>query len=340
MPGGLKVAASMPSQLAWVVASIWALGAAFLCLRWFLQWRAIRALLAVAPEVAMELPAPVRITSGDVPTGVFGIFRPVVLLPRQMLEALAAPQLQAVLAHEACHVRRRDNLTAAIHRCVEVLFWFHPLVWLIGAQLLREREAACDEEVVDLGHEQRVYAESILNACRLGIAAHSATVAASTGGDLCRRLASIMSERRAQPITRERFTLLFALATLMCFAPLGAGIAIGAIREASGADPIALEIVAIEPAAASWWRSSTFEPESGRIVLRNFSLRDLIDSAYPSSIVNADGIFIDGVRYDIEARWRAHRGLVGTSERKTYRELLRQVVEGKSNYEVHVTDLY
>lgn len=340
MPGGSNVAHDIPSPIAWSALTIWALGAVFLCLRWLVQWRAVRSLLVFAREVEMDLPAPVRITSGDLTTGVFGIFRPVVILPRQVLQALEPRQLQAVLAHESCHVRRHDNLTAAIHRCVEVLFWFHPLVWWAGANLLREREAACDESVVDEGHEQGVYAESILNACRLGVTARSATVAASTGGDLCERLQSIMSDRRAQPITRERFTVLFVLAALVCYVPLAAGFAIGAIRETSGASPLALEVIALEPAAAGWWRSSTFDPESGRLVLHNFSLRDLIDSAYPSSIVNADRIVIDGVRYDIEARWRTPGGMLGTSERQTFRELLRQVVENNSNYEVHVTDLH
>ena len=138
----------------------------------------------------------------------------------------------------------------------------------------------------------------------------------------------------------ERFTLLFALAMLICAAPLAVGIAIGAIREASGASPTALEIISIRPAAPGWWHSSEFEPQSGRLIVRNFSLRDVIDSAYPASIVNADRVVIDGVRYDIEARWRTAGDLVGTSERKTWRELLKQVVESNSNYEVYVTDLH
>jgi beta-lactamase regulating signal transducer with metallopeptidase domain len=340
MPHSLSAAGALPSPIALVALTIWTLGAALLCLRWFLQWRSIRSLLNGAPEVSMDLPAPIRITSGDLTTGVFGILRPVVILPRQVMQVLEPQQLQAVLAHEACHVRRRDNLTAAIHRCVEVVFWFHPLVWWLGANLLREREAACDEAVVDEGHEQGVYAESILNACRLGVTARSAAVAASTGGDLCERLSSIMSQRRALPITSERFTLLFAMATLICAAPLAVGIAIGAIREASGESPAALEIVSMRPAAPGWWRSSEFAPEDGRLLVRNFSLRDLINSAYPSSIVNADWIMLDGARYDIEARWRTPGQLTGTSERKTYRELLKQVVEKNSNYELYVTDLY
>ena len=42
------------------------------------------------------------------------------------------------------NIRRRDNLTTAIHMGVEALFWFHPLLWWLGARLMEERERACD----------------------------------------------------------------------------------------------------------------------------------------------------------------------------------------------------
>ncbi len=340
MPRALELSSTMPSQLAFAAVTVWAIGAALLGIRWLLQWCSISRRLAFAPQISMDFAIPVRVAAGDLPTGVFGIFRPVVIVPRDVMQALEPQQLRAVLAHEACHVRRLDNLTAAMHHVVAVLFWFHPVVWWIGANLLREREAACDEAVVDEGHEQTAYAESILTACRLGVMARFASVAATTGGDLHARLSSIMSERRAPPISSKRFTLLFATATLMCFAPLAVGIAVGSIREASGAGPGTFEAITLQPAAPGWWRSSRFEPDSGRLVVKNFSLRDLIIAAYPSSIVNADRLVVDSVRYDIEARWRAPGDMTGVSERNTYRQLLKQIVETHSNYEIHVIDLY
>lgn len=340
LPRSLELPSALPSQLAAAAIALWALGVALLGVRWAWQWHSIRRRLAFAPQVSMDLQIPVRIAAGNLPTGVFGILRPVIILPRDVLRALAPQQLRAVLAHEACHVRRLDNLTAAIHQLVAVLFWFHPLVWWIGANLLREREAACDEAVVDEGHEQVVYAESILTACRVGVMARLAPVAATTGGDLHARLSSIMSERRALPLSGRRFTVLFATAMLLGFAPLAVGIAVGSIREAADAGPGTFEFVTLKPAAPGWWRSSQFDPDTGRLVVKNFSLRDLIDAAYPSAIVNADRLIIDSVRYDIEARWRAPGDMTGTSERKTFRQLLKQIVETNSNYEVHVTDLH
>jgi beta-lactamase regulating signal transducer with metallopeptidase domain len=337
MPRDLAASDAVLSRILLIAAAIWALGAALLCLRWFLQWCSVRARLAFAPEVSLDLPAPVRITSSDLPTGVFGIFRPFVMLPREVMHSLTAAQLRAVLAHEVCHIRRHDNLTAALHHCVQILFWFYPPVWWIGANLLREREAACDEEVVDAGHEQEVYAESILSACRLGVMARLSTVAASTGGDLKQRLSSIMSEERARPITHERFTLLFAAATLLGFAPLAAGIANGAFREASDAGPVTFEAITLTQSASGWWPSAQFDPANGRLRLQNYSLLQLIVSAYPCSIVNDETAGLDRIRYDIEVQWRAEDG---TSERHLYRALLRQILQNNSNLEVHVRDLY
>src|ERR1035437_4555119 len=57
--------------------------------------------------------------------GVFGIFRPDLGLPAGIANRLKDPELEAILAHELCHVRRRDNLTAAFHMAVEAIFWFH-----------------------------------------------------------------------------------------------------------------------------------------------------------------------------------------------------------------------
>jgi beta-lactamase regulating signal transducer with metallopeptidase domain len=337
MARDLAPADSVMSHALLIAAVIWALGAALLSLRWFLQWCSIRARLAFAPEASLDLPAPVRITSSDLPTGVFGIFRPVVILPREVMHSLTPAQLRAVLAHEICHIRRHDNLTGAVHHCVQTLFWFYPPVWWIGANLLREREAACDEEVVDEGHEQEVYAESILSACRLGIMARLSTVAASTGGDLNERLSSIMSENRAKPITHRRFTLLFAAATLVGFAPLAAGIADGAFREASDTAPVTFEAITLTRPHSGRWPSAQFDPAQRRLRLKNYSILQLVVSAYPCSIVNDQTAGLDRVRYDIEVQWRSE-GV--TSERHLYRALLQHILQNNTNLEVHVRDLY
>jgi bla regulator protein BlaR1 len=324
---------SMLPQLQFVGA-IWAIGTAALLLQWILQWRAVNSILASAPRMSADLPIPVHVTSGDLAPGVFGVFRPVVILPRAVIEHLSSMQLQAVLAHEMCHVRRRDNLTAAIHKLVEAIFWFHPLVWWVGANLLREREAACDETVIDEGYEQTVYAESILNVCRLGVAAQFSGMAASTGGSLKERLVSIMSERRASPIDNGRFMLLFVTVMLTCTAPVAAGVVTGAIREAASSRPIAFDAIDLKLSEPSWRTSVEFDPEAGRLTLENVSLRRLISLAYPASRVNSDPDLIDRVHYNIDARWHDAQGV---SERTVYRQLLEKILRTNSNLQLYVS---
>jgi beta-lactamase regulating signal transducer with metallopeptidase domain len=108
----------------------------------------------------------------------------VLVWPEGISEHLDDSHLNAIVAHELWHVRRRDNLVATVHMLVEALFWFHPLVWWVGAKLVEERERACDEQVLELGSERHVYAESILRVCEFCAAYPVPCVSRVTGADL------------------------------------------------------------------------------------------------------------------------------------------------------------
>ena len=121
-----------------------------------------------------------------------------------MRERLTPEQLRAILIHEATHVRRRDNLTGFLHMLVAAVFWFHPLVWWIGARLVDERERACDEEVLREGSEPEVYAEGILNICKLYVESPLVCVSGLTGANLKKRIEAIMTNQRAESLTLAR----------------------------------------------------------------------------------------------------------------------------------------
>jgi hypothetical protein len=131
----------------------------------------------------MDLPMPVVSIPERIEPGVFGILRPVLLLPEDITERLPPKHLDAVIAHELCHIQRRDNLTTAIHMMVEALFWFHPLVWWIKLRLTDEQERACDEQVLLLGGDPQVYSESILKICEFFVTSPLACVSGITGSD-------------------------------------------------------------------------------------------------------------------------------------------------------------
>ena len=166
-PSSAIVTATTPAQShadIWfaVIAAVWVCGFLFVAVRWLRQWQAVRSLVRKAEPIDLGLPIPSVSAPARLEPGVFGIFRPVLFLPEGITERLTPEQMQALFAHEICHVRRRDNLWAAVHVLVEAVFWFHPLVWWLGARMIAEREAACDEAVLKSGAEAETYATSVL----------------------------------------------------------------------------------------------------------------------------------------------------------------------------------
>ena len=146
-----------------VLLAIWLCGFVGIGVSWYLRWRRINAIVQAGSAVELDLPVETIVSNGSIEPGVFGAFRPVLVLPKGLFERLTPAQLDAVIAHELCHLRHRDNFVAAIQMVVETVFWFHPLVWWIGARLLEERERACDEGVLRTGSEPRLYAEAVLS---------------------------------------------------------------------------------------------------------------------------------------------------------------------------------
>jgi TonB family protein len=235
-PAALDVLAQpMPAAPAWTpfllaLAAGWGLGVLAVAAAWSLRARKVRALLrgsepyvrAASARAAGE--PEVRTAVGLLEPALVGILRPVLLLPRSIAEHLTPAQLSAVLEHELAHWRRRDNLTAATHMLVEVVFWFHPLVWWIGARLIEERERACDEAVVRAGHDGRTYAEAILNVCERYVASALKCAAGISGADLKRRVVDIARNRAMSDLSIGSKILLagFAACTFAVPVILGA----------------------------------------------------------------------------------------------------------------------
>jgi beta-lactamase regulating signal transducer with metallopeptidase domain len=216
-----------------ILGGMWLGGAVVVLSIWWLRWRKTAAVMRQATplqagrEVAMlrrmEAVAGARanttilLSHDAVEPGVFGILRPVLLWPQEISGEMEDAHLESIIAHEVWHVRRRDNLAAAIHMLVEALFWFHPLVWWIGARLLNERERACDEAVLESGSARQVYAESILKTCAFCLGSRLACTSGVTGANLKKRIVQIMTQKVTTKLDFGRRALL-SLAGVVAFA--------------------------------------------------------------------------------------------------------------------------
>jgi uncharacterized protein (TIGR03435 family) len=323
----VHVASSGAPILPALLLAAWMCGCVAVLIFWFLRWRRVAALLRASSPVTEDrelrilrrLDARIDLISSgaQMEPGVFGITRPVLYLPAGMADHLDDAQLEAIFAHEVGHIRRRDNLTAALHMLVEAVFWFHPLVWWIGARLVEERERACDEEVVRLGSDPEVYAATILQICKLYIASPLVCAAGISGSDLAGRIEGIMLD---VPLLKNmglsKIVLLATVGALALLAPITLGI-LGASSSRAQApavpySPAPPQLVPQTPPATQGgtaasvasrleFESATVQPESpgvsetqivggpgtrypNQIVYYGITLRRLISRAYAGEI--------------------------------------------------------
>jgi bla regulator protein blaR1 len=90
-----------------------------------------------------------------------GLWRPIVIIPNDLSEALPPSDLAAIISHERAHIARHDILGNVAQRAIEALLFFNPWVYLIGRQLEKEREAACDDLAVNAGSNPNSFASCL-----------------------------------------------------------------------------------------------------------------------------------------------------------------------------------
>ncbi len=319
LPPAIPATTGVP--LAAIAGSVWAAGVLTAFGVWLLRWRrvskAVRtgtpiasgrthdAFQALASTIAPSLVA------ADTPLepGVFGILRPVLLWPREIDLRLDDAQVRAVLAHELAHIHRRDNLTAAMHMVVEAVFWFHPIVWWIGARLVDERERACDEYVVRLGTDPDVYAESILKTCQFFVESPLTCVPGVTGSNLKKRIERIMSHHPGGSVSWWAKAFLITAATATIAAPVGIGALTTSGRPAAVDLSLAnsghrFEIANVMPNKTGAMRVTMQVQPGGAWEATNVTLESMIRLAYriqESQLVGGPA-WIYNERFDIVAK--------------------------------------
>ena len=213
------------SYLMPALLTLWACGVIIVLSVWAVRWARLRLIVRDARAMPSVDALRVKSTTALLEPGLVGVWQPVLLLPEGIVERLSPREMDAIVAHELCHYRRRDNLTASLHMLVAALFWFHPLVWWLGARLLEERENACDERVLESGNDPQTYAASILKVCQFYLHSPLACAAGVSGADLRKRMEKIMENRSALRLTGLKKALLGASAITAIALPVLVGLA-------------------------------------------------------------------------------------------------------------------
>lgn len=225
-------AAPSHSVVPLLLLSIWAIGTVLVFSGWIRRYRRFALVVSRAREVSrlrstvknlssrigMERNIRVLASSEFEEPGVWGSFSPAILLPSSVLATFTSAELNAVLSHELCHVKRRDNLLAHILGAVCGLFWFHPLVWWLDRRILAERELICDAHAVQTVSSPVDYRNGLLKVLHQGTGFSLAGISCAGGGNLSQRIARLANVRFGQPGLLESFQILIpAFALLVLF---------------------------------------------------------------------------------------------------------------------------
>jgi bla regulator protein blaR1 len=317
-----------------ILVAVWLCGSVAVFALWCVRWRRIAAIAKQAMPLTkgreiealrgldfagLTTPIEIRLSRSTLEPGIFGITTPILVWPEGISEGLDDAQLQAVIAHELWHVRRRDNLAAAFHMLVEAIFWFHPLVWWLGTRLVEERERACDEEVLEFGSERQIYAESILKVCEFCVGSPLPCVSGVTGADLKQRMVHIMSEHVVRKLDFTRRVLLSTVAIAAIAAPIVFGLFHATPSRAQSQDDnvVATENV-VESATIkpSELNTATYAGSKTHMIrmmygpdgfeARNVTLRAILQEAYQLQANQIEGgpDWLDSDAFDVQVKMR------------------------------------
>ncbi|MCY2962688.1 MAG: M56 family metallopeptidase [Planctomycetota bacterium] len=164
----LEVGPRTPLNVTSLAFIAWMIGVTLFSFRLLWQWSRVRMflrgtslvvdstlqsrLVATCRRMNVRFTPELRVSSDVGSPCLVGVFRPVIVLPTQVLRSCSREALDAALSHELAHVHRRDLLWNWLPAVAEVLFFFHPLVWLARRDWRLSQEIAADELAISASH--------------------------------------------------------------------------------------------------------------------------------------------------------------------------------------------
>lgn len=254
-----------------------------------------------------------------------GLWKRRIILPTEIVEHVPAARLRPVIAHEVAHHRRRDLWVEALVFLGGLVWWVHPVYWLLRRELRHVGEDCCDDmAVVDTGRASS-YCQSLLDAAtalggqRPGL---PAIAHGSFSHPLGRRIQRIMnpSTRPSPRLSSVGLTALLVLAaivvpsayTLAAAAP--AQVAPTPLAAASLSLPAAAPMapaptVALPPSASQQWsfnrgRNVSMGVDDGIIEISAGAIDELVDRGLDEDFLEQlDGSENRVVRLDELRQW-------------------------------------
>ena len=236
---GLMPSLNYSENLQPIAALIWGIGVGLLMARFAFHWlwsQRLRTRMVANPDgqwldIFDELKTQLSISktvkmlkSGLAQTPmVVGWISPVVLVPAAAFASLSPEQMRMILAHELMHIRRYDHWVNQFQALVEIILFFHPVVWWLSRQMKIEREYCCDDASLKAVPKPKLMAQTLAQLEQIKISS-PANILAADGGSLMDRITRILDNRVRTKETNKHKMKIQTLGVIAAAALLVGGI--------------------------------------------------------------------------------------------------------------------
>ena len=143
---------------------------------------------------------------------VIGHFKPIILIPLGLINGLALAEVEAILAHELAHIKRKDYLVNLLQSFIEVVFFFNPAVLWVSKLIKTERENCCDDLALTCVTDKKNYIKALLS-CQEFQQNTPAYAMAFTGknGQLLNRVSRMLYHNKSALNKMEKTVLTLAM---------------------------------------------------------------------------------------------------------------------------------
>lgn len=181
-------------------------------------------------ELAARMGIRGKLRSGIVDTRItpllWGWCRPMVVIPRQLVDELQPERLHCILAHELAHLVRRDHWANLFVCVVKALMWWNPVVWWADRELRVAQELCCDAIAIDQCQTRRsTYAATLLETLDFiqpPVASSRLALGMGSRGDILRRFEMIGEKELSYRMSRWAILGVVALGTALACMPVRA----------------------------------------------------------------------------------------------------------------------
>ncbi len=174
----------------------------------------------LARRMGLSCGPAVRLVPGRLAPMIWGVRRPVLLVPEGLENTVGRTGLETLLLHELAHVRRRDHLVRLLEFVALGLFWWNPVAWYARREMREAEEQCCDAWVVrTVPGTGRTYATALVDALDFLCGSRPALPPLASGlgeiTDLKRRLKMILGGKTPHGLGRSNGLVVLGLALFL-----------------------------------------------------------------------------------------------------------------------------